>query len=82
MRHATAKEGGELVAEWRVPELRLRTRMRLVPADREVRTLQEQWEARSGERSHGRGPATTVSRRWRYERPRCGVDLVGRLCGL
>ncbi|MET8450680.1 hypothetical protein [Streptomyces sp. NPDC005209] len=70
VRHATAKEGGDLVAEWRVPELRLRlrTRMLLVPADREVRALQERWEARSGERSYGRGPATTVSRQWRYER--------------
>lgn len=70
VRHATAKEGGDLVAVWRVPELRLRlrTRIRLVPVDREVRVIEERWEARSGERSYGRGPATTVARQWRYER--------------
>ncbi|MEU6981827.1 hypothetical protein ABZ946_00155 [Streptomyces sp. NPDC046324] len=68
VRHATAAERADLVAEWRVPELRLtlRTRMRFVPADRVVRALDEQWDAR--EREYGRGHATRVAREWTYER--------------
>ncbi|WNE94093.1 hypothetical protein PS467_01545 [Streptomyces luomodiensis] len=52
-----------------------RIRMRLVPQKREVRTLDEQWEvtwvgttpkvATSG--AYGRGPMTTVSKRWTSE---------------
>ncbi|MEV6398038.1 hypothetical protein AB0M39_25245 [Streptomyces sp. NPDC051907] len=70
VRDSTAKEGADLVAVWRVEELKLtlKIRMRIVPARREVRALDEQWEAKNGERSYGRGPARTVSRQWTYER--------------
>lgn len=54
----------------------LRIRIRLVPGKCEVRALEEQWEvtwvgntpkvATSG--TYSRGPATTVSKRWTYER--------------
>ncbi|MGK5637650.1 hypothetical protein ACSNOK_04925 [Streptomyces sp. URMC 126] len=53
-----------------------RIRMRLVPGKHEVRALDEQWEvtwvggtpriAVSAE--YSRGPSTTVSKRWTYER--------------
>jgi hypothetical protein len=68
VRNATPAERADLVAEWRVRELNLtlRTRMRLVPADREVRALDERWDAR--QREYGRGNAPQVSRRWTYER--------------
>ncbi|MFJ2133609.1 hypothetical protein ACIP4W_21150 [Streptomyces sp. NPDC088846] len=95
VRNGTSSEGADLVAEWRVREpawrtffvrtqlsRTLKTRMRLVPANHEVRALDEQWEvtwvgdtprlARS--REYARGQVTTVSRQWKVER---GAD--GRL---
>ncbi|MGW2015614.1 hypothetical protein [Streptomyces sp. NPDC001927] len=65
VRNGTAKEG-DLVAECRIPQLRVRlwTRMRLDAAKHEVRAVDEQWEA-SGERS--RGPANAVYRVWGKE---------------
>ncbi|WP_329112972.1 hypothetical protein [Streptomyces sp. NBC_01353] len=68
VRNATPAERADLVAQWSVPELSLtlRTRMRLVPASREVRAVDEQWDAR--EREYSRGQVTSVSRQWTYER--------------
>ncbi|MEU9996086.1 hypothetical protein [Streptomyces sp. NPDC050848] len=64
-------EKADLVAEWQVPELRmtLKTRMRLVPETREVRTLDERWEAStdSSGKQYGRGRSTQVARKWSYE---------------
>jgi hypothetical protein len=72
VRNALPAEKADLVAEWQVPELklRLRTRMRLVPEHREVRALEERWDISPENRSrrYGRGPAPTVSRQWTYER--------------
>lgn len=68
VREGTPGERADLVAEWHVRglDLRLRTRMRLVPARREVRAVDEQWDGVT--REYGRGPTTTVSRQWTYER--------------
>ncbi|MET9495066.1 hypothetical protein [Streptomyces sp. NPDC006552] len=86
---ATPQQRADLVAEWRVREpawqeffrsrhvdRTVRIRLRLVPDEREVRALTEQWEvtwldgtprfARS--REYGRGPSRTVSKRWSYGR--------------
>ncbi|MFI1105268.1 hypothetical protein [Streptomyces melanogenes] len=73
VRNGTPKERADLVAECCIRELgvTLRTRMRLVLANHEVRTLGERWEASSPEHSggrYGRGPANTVYRRWEVER--------------
>ncbi|MFI5631118.1 hypothetical protein ACIA8E_17425 [Streptomyces sp. NPDC051664] len=73
VRNGTPKERADLVAECRIRELRLtlKTRMRLVPANHEVRTLDEQWEASSPEHSGGRysrGHGTAVYRQWTYQR--------------
>lgn len=73
VRHALPAEKADLVAEWRVSELRmtLRTRMRLVPETREVRTLDERWEASTPDslgKRYGRGPAPHIARRYTYER--------------
>ncbi|MFB6619084.1 hypothetical protein ACFCV9_33495 [Streptomyces sp. NPDC056367] len=81
LREGTPKERADLVAVWRIPEGRWhpergQTRLRLVPAAREVRALDEQWEAlEPGELSSGgqglkysRGPVTSVSGQWRVER--------------
>ncbi|MFI8824365.1 hypothetical protein [Streptomyces sp. NPDC053431] len=72
VRDALPSEKADLVAEWRVPTLRLtlRTRLRLVPGSREVRTLHEQWEASTSDsgRQYSRGAGTRVSRQWTYER--------------
>ncbi|MFD9411972.1 hypothetical protein ACFWBN_33860 [Streptomyces sp. NPDC059989] len=81
LREGTPKEGADLVAVWRIPQgpwhpRRGQTRLRLVPAAREVRTLDEKWEALdSGERSfngtglkYSRGPLTSVSKQWTVER--------------
>ncbi|MFF4350180.1 hypothetical protein [Streptomyces sp. NPDC001530] len=80
-----APEGAELVAEWRISEPAwqtffartqvsrvLQVRMRLVPADHEVRALDRQWEVTwvggtprlSLSAEYSRGPAKTVSRQW------------------
>jgi hypothetical protein len=71
VRNGTSKEG-DLVAECRLPALRvrLRTRMRLDAAKREVRAVDEQWEVSltehvRGQRSHG--PANAVYRVWGKE---------------
>ncbi|RLU96590.1 hypothetical protein CTZ27_16325 [Streptomyces griseocarneus] len=89
VRNPTSGESGDLVAEWRILEpasktllvrtqmsRTLKTSMRLVPGDREVRALDEQWDvewigdsrtlARS--REYTRGPVTTFSRQWTYEK--------------
>ncbi|MDX3527675.1 hypothetical protein P1P75_14795 [Streptomyces sp. ID05-39B] len=72
VRAALFEEKADLVAEWQVPELRLRlrTRMRLVPESHEVRALDERWDRspESGGKRYGRGPATRVARQWTYER--------------
>ncbi|MER6356852.1 hypothetical protein ABT186_34860 [Streptomyces sp. NPDC001634] len=73
VRNALPGERADLVAEWQVREVgvTLRTRMRFVPENREVRTLDERWETsplgHSGRR-YDRGPSTMVSRQWTYER--------------
>lgn len=83
-----APEGVDVVAEWRVREpgvgragsgrvdRRLQIRMRLVPADHEVRALDLLWEVTSvggGKRrttgaGHSWGNVTAVSRQWTLER--------------
>lgn len=72
VRNALPEEKAALVAEWQVPELKmtLKTRMRFVPEKGEVRTLDERWDKspETGGRRYSRGPTTTVSRRWTYER--------------
>ncbi|WP_330262020.1 hypothetical protein [Streptomyces sp. NBC_00539] len=70
LRHGVGKEG-DLVAECRVPGLRVRlwTRMRLDAAKREVRALDEQWEGSFAEHTRGQrssGPANAVY--WVYEK--------------
>ncbi|MGW8883029.1 hypothetical protein [Streptomyces sp. NPDC055749] len=71
VRNGTSKEG-DLVAECRLPALRvrLRTRMRLDAAKREVRAVDEQWEVSLAEHvrgQHSRGPANAVYRVWGKE---------------
>jgi hypothetical protein len=71
VRNGTSKEG-DLVAECRLPALRvrLRTRMRLDAAKREVRAVDEQWEVSLTEHVRGqrsRGPANAVYRVWGKE---------------
>lgn len=73
LRHGFPKEKADLVAERRIPELKLtvKIRMRLVPAAREVRVLEEQWGNVSHEYSdwqYGRGGATLVAREWKFEK--------------
>ncbi|MER6254096.1 hypothetical protein ABT224_22340 [Streptomyces sp. NPDC001584] len=89
IRYALPKEKADLVAEWRVlkpavgsgftrkqVELRLKIRMRFLPAQREVRTLDQQVQLTwvgdpprlAVSREFGSGPAPTVSRQWRYEK--------------
>lgn len=60
---------GDLVAECRLPALRVRlvTRMRLAPDTHEVRALDERWELTASTATRGeysRGPANTVYRVW------------------
>lgn len=95
VRNATPSEGADLVAEWRIrepawhtffartrPSRTVKTRMRLVPAKREVRALDEEREVTwAGDtprlvlsREYARGQVTTVSRDWTIGR---GAD--GRL---
>ncbi|WP_033321438.1 hypothetical protein [Streptomyces yerevanensis] len=69
VRNGTPKERADLVAECRIRELgvTLKTRMRLIPENREIRTLDERWEASSPEHSggrYGRGQGTKVYRQW------------------
>ncbi|MCX4763344.1 hypothetical protein OG562_20705 [Streptomyces sp. NBC_01275] len=89
VRNALPAEKADLVAERRVlmpatgsgstrrqVERTMKTRMRLDPAKRELRSLDEQWEStligdpprRSLSRTYGRGPAPQSSREWTYER--------------
>ncbi|MFG2875959.1 hypothetical protein ACGFYU_13290 [Streptomyces sp. NPDC048337] len=81
LREGTPKEGADLVAVWRIPPgpwhpRRGQTLLRLVPAKREVRTLDEKWERlEDGERSfngkglkYSRGPLTSLSTQWTVER--------------
>ncbi|QJS09661.1 hypothetical protein HKX69_09100 [Streptomyces argyrophyllae] len=85
----SAADTADLVAEWRIEEPAwraffvesqlthaVRIRMRLVQEDREVRALEEQWEAtRIGNpprlkiaSEYSRGPNRTVTRQWTIER--------------
>ncbi|MFD3498983.1 hypothetical protein ACFWWT_07385 [Streptomyces sp. NPDC058676] len=68
VRKALPSERADLVAVWEVPRLRvtLRTRMRLIHADHEVRSIDEKWDRR--EREYGRGQVTAVTRFWEFER--------------
>ncbi|OAR26303.1 hypothetical protein A8W25_12805 [Streptomyces sp. ERV7] len=68
VRHGAPSERADLVAVWRVRELGItvRARMRLVPAQHEVRALSEQWDAKT--REYSRGQMTTVARDWTIER--------------
>ncbi|MGR4883106.1 hypothetical protein ACIPUC_27375 [Streptomyces sp. LARHCF249] len=72
VRRGTPKEGCDLVAACRVPELRLtlKIRMRLLPSTREVRALDERWEPshESSREQYGRGPATAVYRQWEFKK--------------
>ncbi|WP_030964923.1 hypothetical protein [Streptomyces sp. NRRL S-378] len=89
VRHALPKEKADLVAEWRVlkpasgsgfsrrqVELRLKIRMRFIPLQREVRTLDEQVQVTwvgdppklAVSRESGSGPAPRVAREWTYEK--------------
>lgn len=73
VRNALPKEKADLVAECRIEKLGLtvRIRMRLVPATREVRALDEQWEDSSPGHSggrYGRGQATRFHREWEFQR--------------
>ncbi|MDX2933168.1 hypothetical protein [Streptomyces ipomoeae] len=73
VRNALPAEKADLVAERRIKEVgvTLKTRMRLDPKNREVRTLTERWEASSPDHSggrYGRGQMITVYRQWEYER--------------
>ncbi|MFB8396721.1 MULTISPECIES: hypothetical protein [Streptomyces] len=89
IRYAFPKEKADLVAEWRVlkpasgsglsrkqVELRLKIRMRFVPLQREVRTLDEQVQVTwvgdppklAVSRESGSGPAPRVAREWTYEK--------------
>lgn len=82
VREGTAEEKADLVAEWRLWEpawqtffartqmsRQLQIRMRFVPADHEVRTVDHQWAVKwvSGvpvTATRTRGPAKTVSKQW------------------
>ncbi|MFI5641732.1 hypothetical protein ACIA8H_30510 [Streptomyces goshikiensis] len=73
VRHAFSKEKGDLVADYRVPELDLtvKIRMRMVPSSREVRVLEEQWGKLSHEHSgkqYGRGGGTRFARQWEIQK--------------
>jgi hypothetical protein len=72
VRYGSPQEGGDLVAEHRVPELRLRIRiqMRLVPGKREVRALDERWEPASEGTGmqYARGPFISVQRQFEFQR--------------
>ncbi|MFD9083586.1 hypothetical protein [Streptomyces erythrochromogenes] len=89
VRHGLSKEKADLVAEWRVlkpasgsglsrkqVELRLKIRMRFVPLQREVRTLDEQVQVTwvgdppklAVSRESGSGPAPRVAREWTFEK--------------
>ncbi|MFJ3788571.1 hypothetical protein [Kitasatospora sp. NPDC090091] len=102
VRTATSAEGADLVAEWRLREpawhpyfartqldRTLRIRMRLLPAARELRALDEQWKVTwTGgtptlvlEREYSRGQVAESSREWTIGRGadgRPGVTEVSR----
>lgn len=81
--------GADLVAHWKVMEppsgsglarrqveRTFKIWMRLVPGEREVRAMDEQWAVtragappgRTVQREHGRGPIRRVQQEWSYER--------------
>ncbi|MFK4144666.1 hypothetical protein [Streptomyces sp. NPDC004065] len=73
VRDATPAERADLVAECAVRRVsvRLRTRMRLIPDEQEVRFLHERWENRPSDNAraqYGRGHAPAVYRQWETER--------------
>ncbi|MFD8288164.1 hypothetical protein ACFV2B_08015 [Streptomyces lavendulae] len=82
-------EGAHLVAEWRVVEpatgsgatrrqveRTFKVWMRLLPEEREVRAMDEQWAVtragnppgRTVQREHGRGPIRHVQKEWTFEK--------------
>ncbi|GAA2640228.1 hypothetical protein [Streptomyces axinellae] len=85
-----AQEDAHLVAEWRLMEpewqgffasrqlsRRIRIRMRLYPADHEVRALDEQWKIQWVEgvpvsKEYGRGPVNQKSWQWTVGRGKDG----------
>ncbi|MCJ1677647.1 hypothetical protein MTF65_09915 [Streptomyces sp. APSN-46.1] len=71
VRDAFPKEKADLVAECEIPKVKLtlKTRMRLVPAKREVLVLEERWEPshESSGQQYGRG-GFTVYRQSEYQR--------------
>lgn len=71
VREAFPREKADLVAECKIPKVKLtlKTRMRLVPAKREVLVLEERWEPshESGGQQYGRG-GFTVYRQWEFRR--------------
>ncbi|MET7780838.1 hypothetical protein ABZU94_24195 [Streptomyces mirabilis] len=69
VRNALPAEKADLVAECRIGRVgvALKTRMRLIPENREVRFLDERWENRSSDHAdaqYGRGHAPAVYRQW------------------
>ncbi len=69
VRNALLAEKADLVAECRIQRVgvRLKTRMRLVPDEQEVRFLHERWENRPAGNAgtqYGRGHAPAVFRQW------------------
>ncbi|MGO4458855.1 hypothetical protein AB4039_16370 [Streptomyces sp. M-16] len=85
----TPGEGAHLVAEWRVMEpptgsgltrrqveRTFKIWMRLLPKEREVRAMDEQWAVtragnppgRTVQREHGRGPIRLVQKEWTFEK--------------
>jgi len=69
VRNALPDEKADLVAECEVRRVgvRLKTRMRIVPEQHEVRFLDERWENRSDDNAnaqYGRGHAPAVYRQW------------------
>ncbi|MBZ9594015.1 hypothetical protein NRK68_02310 [Streptomyces yangpuensis] len=70
VRHGRPEEKADLVADCEIPQVRLtlKTRMRLVPAKREVLVLEERWEpSPDSGRQYGRG-GFKVYRQWEFRR--------------
>lgn len=75
LRDGTGREGADLVAVWRIPPgpwhpRRGQTSLRLVPAAREVRVLDEQWDTAEsgGGLAYSRGPLRSTSKQWTLTR--------------
>lgn len=75
VRNSTREEGADLVAECKLPEVRvtLKVRMRLDQDRHEVRALEERWKSSEYSRDeYSRGPAGAVYSQWRYEKGPAG----------